>query len=621
MVPTEEETAWFSFNGNNALIASRSGWGGSVNSTWGAGLSTKFTGHGRATRLTPECVQERANSACRYPLIAPGKLQQCPDCFAVRPQAGNATCEPTASACWCDQLTQSGCTGGVQPPTSLTERHDAVDGYYVGWNIVITSGTGVGQVRKIKSSSGGVCSSSSFATRSSCIQGGGSWTAGDNTVEPESKWTTPPCSNSILDGYRCQADCSEDNPEDGSTCNNEVVYSTSAGCMSACKGYDTYKRTYSVSTTGEDGATTTLTGGISASDLALLVDDSLVEKGIVAGKSLLIDSEIMLIKSVVSTLGNYVLLIRGQNGTVAASHSTGATVTVLVDFSVYPALPTCDFSCTTQYQLHSPGECSAVDWACGHESEGGVARGYAVEYLDASVCTGVCSCDNAGTAACSVGNVAGCACRPSVDINGLARNSPWATTTFRLPAGADTDGCTGPFFLCTGFNPYAGYRLKIGSEERSIVAWSSNYKTLQVDRPFTTVPVPAPASDPTWASASSFELVYAPECTDLFDNSLEKSECKKTQEYELMICDNGGNPMAMSGGMIMTGVSPGGCSKVCEDVTFCEDRRTDWYRAETGLDAATGGAFAENGLGYAGVRKLSIGVRYVNNEYQGVNRI
>lgn len=66
VVPGEEETAWFSFNGNNALIASRSGWGGAVNSTWGAGISTKFTGHGRASKKTPGCVQTRANSACRY---------------------------------------------------------------------------------------------------------------------------------------------------------------------------------------------------------------------------------------------------------------------------------------------------------------------------------------------------------------------------------------------------------------------------------------------------------------------------------------------------------------------------------------------------------------------------
>lgn len=337
---------------------------------------------------------------------------------------------------------------------SLDIAHDAVRGHYVGWHVLIAAGTGAGQIRKIKSSVGGVCSSSSYATRASCIRGGSTWTVGDNTVEPEEKWVTPPCSNSLLDGYRCQAVCSKDYPGDASTCNNEIVYSTSASCLSSCMSYDPYKRTYTITSTGQDGATTTLNGAISSTDIDLLVTDSLVAKGIVAHKSLLIGTEIVYITSVISTLGNYVRVIRARNGTTAASHLSGATVIVLVDFSVHTTLPTCDFSCTTKYELRSPAECSPVDWACGHEAEGGAARGYSVEYMDHTVCTGVCTCDNAGTASCSVGNVAGCSCRPSVDINGMLQSSPWAATSFRLPSGANTDGSS-PFLRPQTYKGFA----------------------------------------------------------------------------------------------------------------------------------------------------------------------
>lgn len=61
--------------------------------------------------------------------------------------------------------------------------------------------------------------------------------------------------------------------------------------------------------------------------------------------------------------------MRGQNSTTATTHTNGDNVIILVDFSVHvrEQLPTCDFSCTTQYELYSPNECTDLDWECGHE--------------------------------------------------------------------------------------------------------------------------------------------------------------------------------------------------------------------------------------------------------------
>ena len=107
---TSEDKAYFNFRGRNALVASRSGYRGSVDQSWAVGLGADgilFDAKGFASTRTPECVQERANSGCRAPLVsALNKLQECPDCYSVRPQLGNATCLPAAgtdaSLCWCD---------------------------------------------------------------------------------------------------------------------------------------------------------------------------------------------------------------------------------------------------------------------------------------------------------------------------------------------------------------------------------------------------------------------------------------------------------------------------------------------------------------------------------------
>lgn len=70
-----------------------------------------------------------------------------------------------------------------------------------------------------------------------------------------------------------------------------------------------------------------------------------------------------------SVQNNVVSVIRARNSTTATTHNNGDTVLILVDFSVHvrEQLPTCDFSCTTQYELYSPNECTDLDWECGHE--------------------------------------------------------------------------------------------------------------------------------------------------------------------------------------------------------------------------------------------------------------
>ena len=56
-----------------------------------------------------------------------------------------------------------------------------------------------------------------------------------------------------------------------------------------------------------------------------------------------------------------------------------------------------------------------------------------------------------------------------------------------MASGANLDGCSGPFDKCRGSNPYAGYRLTIGGQTRTIVGYSGHYKVVQLDAPLDSV--------------------------------------------------------------------------------------------------------------------------------------
>jgi len=620
-----EDKAFFSFRGRNALVASRSGYRGSLDSSWGVGLGESgilFDGKGFASTRTPECVQERLNSACRQPLLpATNKLQECPDCYAVRPQKGNATCAGTdASACWCDALATGGCSGGVTPKHTLRllESHDAVNNFYAGWVITITSGTGTGQARRILSSEGGSCSSSSYSTRATCLANRATWTAGASTVTAESVWDPLPCSNSKLDGFRCQSSCSPTLARDthlasADRCKNEVVYSTQGSCEAACKSFDAYSRTYTINYQGLDGRSTTLAAAVGD---ASTVELTVVEASgavIAAGKNIKIDDEILYVTQVV---GNVVRVQRGANNTTPATHSNGAAVIVMVDFRV-STLPTCTYVCSTTYQLDSPHECTELDWACGYGQADGIRRGYQPEK---GTCTGICSCTNAGAATCSDASGT-CTCRASTNPHGTSLSSPWHTSIVRMAAGTNLDGCSGPFAQCVGSNPYAAYTLTIGADTRTIIGYSGFYKVVQLDAPLRSAPVPAPVTDTAWSGASGYEMKFAPGCSSAYNNDREKQACSETQLYELMVCDNkpeqGLRGAALSGGFIMTGYNAStGCRKKCEDHSFCEDYRTDWYRGDTGAAHASGIAFKTPGHRPLplGQKLLSVGIRLVDNE-------
>jgi hypothetical protein len=620
-----EDKAFFSFRGRNALVASRSGYRGSLDSSWGVGLGESgilFDGKGFASTRTPECVQERLNSACRQPLLpATNKLQECPDCYAVRPQKGNATCAGTdASACWCDAFATGGCSGGVTPKHTLRllESHDAVNNFYAGWVITITSGTGTGQARRILSSEGGSCSSSSYSTRATCLANRATWTAGASTVTAESVWDPLPCSNSKLDGFRCQSSCSPTLARDthlasADRCKNEVVYSTQGSCEAACKSFDAYSRTYTINYQGLDGRSTTLAAAVGD---ASTVELTVVEASgavIAAGKNIKIDDEILYVTQVV---GNVVRVQRGANNTTPATHSNGAAVIVMVDFRV-STLPTCTYVCSTTYQLDSPHECTELDWACGYGQADGIRRGYQPEK---GTCTGICSCTNAGAATCSDASGT-CTCRASTNPHGTSLSSPWHTSIVRMAAGTNLDGCSGPFAQCVGSNPYAAYTLTIGADTRTIIGYSGFYKVVQLDAPLRSAPVPAPVTDTAWSGASGYEMKFAPGCSSAYNNDREKQACSETQLYELMVCDNkpeqGLRGAALSGGFIMTGYNAStGCRKKCEDHSFCEDYRTDWYRGDTGAAHASGIAFKTPGHRPLplGQKLLSVGIRLVDNE-------
>ncbi|EKX40611.1 hypothetical protein GUITHDRAFT_142701 [Guillardia theta CCMP2712] len=238
-----EDKAWFSFRGQNALVAQRSGFSGSVNASWAAGsgvLGLLFDSKYQASSRTPSCIQERTNFACKVPVVVGSKFQECPDCFAVQPQMGNASCtSPDFSVCWCDPVHSSGCVQPNSPPVllQLSAQHDAVTNFYAGWVVMIVGGTGSGQTRMILSSTGGSCSSSSFSTAASCIDGGATWMNGPAKIQPESTWATLPCSDPKVDGYICNATCTDTYPADGTTCNNGEVYPTLSTCSSACQSY------------------------------------------------------------------------------------------------------------------------------------------------------------------------------------------------------------------------------------------------------------------------------------------------------------------------------------------------------------------------------------------------
>jgi len=613
-----EDKAWFSFRGRNALLASRSGYTGSVDSSWAAGLGESgilFDGKGFASTRTPSCLQERANSACREHLVADYKLQECPDCYAVRPQKGNASCPGTdASACWCDAFAVGGCSTETAPARllSLSSGHAAIKNFYAGWVVTITSGTGAGQARRIMSSEGGLCSSSSYSTRASCLSNHGTWTSGPNAVTTESVWETLACSNSKLDGFRCQAECSPTYPLDGSSCNQEVVYDTNANCQAGCKSFDSYSRTYSINYEGFDAHTTSLAAAIAdATSVELTVADATVAV-IARGKNIKIGDEIMFVTQVT---GNVVRVVRGANKTTAVAHNIAVTVAVMVDFSV-SSVPSCSYVCSTSYELSAPHQCTHLDWACGYGEADGMRRGYKIEQND---CTGTCTCDNAGVAACSDASGT-CTCRASTNPHGTAIASPWHTSIVRMPAGANLDGCSGPFEQCVGSNPYAGYPLSIGGQYRTIIGYSGHYKVVQLDSPLSTAPTPAPASTPAWSSATGFSMQLAPGCILPYNNDLEKQECAKVQLYELMVCDNAdGEEAALSGGFIMTGYNEStGCRKTCQDKTFCEDYSTEWYRANTGVAHASGVAFKTPGHRALpeGSKLLSVGIRLVDNEHR-----
>jgi hypothetical protein len=605
-----DDKAWFSFRGRNALVASRSGFSGSVSSSWAAGLGETgilFDGKGFASTRTPQCQQERANGACRQPLVADSKVQECPDCYSVRPQIGNATCSSSdVSNCWCDGLATGGCSSDGNPKHTLTlaAANAAVKDFYAGWVITITSGTGTGQSKRIMSSEGGTCSSASYSTRATCLANGGSWGGGANTVTAESVWETLPCSNSKLDGYRCQAECSPTFPGDGSSCNHEVVYDTEANCQAGCKAFDPYLGTSSIDWQGfHVGSTATLDGNVDASTVELTVDDATAAT-IAQGKSIKIDDEMMYVTQVT---GNVVRLVRGVNQTSAASHSDNAAVQVVIDYSVNSA-PTCSRLCTTSYRLDAPHECTPLDWACGYGEAGGVRRGYQPEQ---GSCAVPCACDTAGTPTCGDGSGT-CSCRASINPHGTSIASPWHTSIVRMASGANLDGCSGPFDKCRGSNPYAGYRLTIGGQTRTIVGYSGHYKVVQLDAPLASAPVPAPASDTTWSGAAGYSMKLADGCLTRYDNDLEKRACAETQLYELMICDDAAGTARMAGGFIMTGYDASkGCRKTCEDLTWCEDHDSEWYRADTGRAEASGVAFKTPGHRALPLddKILSVGIR------------
>lgn len=628
----EDEKAWFSFRGRNALVASRSGYRGRLDESWGAGSGPDgllFSAHGCASTRTPACIQARADTQCRHAGVVAGKARVCADCFAVRPQRGNASCAPDASRCWCDGTFTAGCSSPAGPPQRtlrLAEVHAAVADLYAGWVVTLTAGTGQGQMRKVRASAGGVCSSAAFDTKASCLANNAVWTGGANAVETESAWDPLPCSNSAIDGYICRSVCSERHPEDGTTCNREVAYGTHAACLANCFSYDPYARTYTIDYTGADGGRTTLvdangTAGsvtLHLSDVEFAVPDA-AAAGIYEGKSLLIGTEVMYVTSVHDDV---VRVLRAQNQTQAAQHLDDAAVTVLVDYAVHPreTLPTCSYSCSTRYELRAPSECSALDWACGYHEEGGARRGYSP--LN-KACPAHCACDTAGTPSCggnaSAGN--GCACVSSTSPTGQPLSSPWSSSVLRLASGINTDGCTGAFNLCQGPNPYQGYRLKIGGEERRVVAYSGAYNTVQLDAPLSSPPIPAPSSDPTWSGAAGYSMSLASECAGVYDNDKEKQLCAQTQLYQLMICDNeagdGFRDHVTSGGFIMSGFDPeSDCRKSCEDSSFCEERSSEWYRADSGWAHASGIAFKRNGNREfpIGEDLISVGIRLVDNE-------
>lgn len=617
---TSDDKSWFSFRGRNALVASRSGYRGSVDQSWAAGLGEDgilFDGKGFASTRTPECLQERANSACREPVLAgTNKLQECPDCYSVRPQRGNATCKGTdASVCWCDALATAGCSTEVLPKRTLTlaAENDAIINFYAGWVITITSGTGTGQARRIMSSSGGSCSSASYSTRATCVSNHGTWTPGANTVTQESVWDTLPCSNSKLDGFRCQAACSPTYPLDGTTCNEEVVYDTMANCQAGCKSFDAYSRTYTIDYQGFDDHSTVLAAAIAdATAVEIAVADATAAV-IAIGKNIRIDDEIMYVTQVIK---NVVWVVRGANDTTAAAHNNSAMVKGMVDFR-RETLPTCNYVCSTTYELSAPHECTPLDWACGYGEVDGVRRGYQPVV---GTCNGTCTCDNNGTAACS--DTSGtCDCRSSTNPHGTSITSPWHTSIVRMQAGANLDGCAGPFDKCVGSNPYAGYTLKIGVETRTIIGYSGYHKVVQLSAPLTTAPTPAPAGTPAWSSATGYSMKLAPGCLLPYNNDMEKQECAQTQLYELMLCDNdadeGLRGRTLSGGFIMTGYNATtGCRKTCEDDTFCEDYTTEWYRADAGKAQASGVAWKTNGNRAMPLETtlMSVGIRLVDNE-------
>jgi hypothetical protein len=308
---TSDDKAWFAFRGRNALVAAKSEYKGAVDFRWAAGLDATgilFEPKGFASARTPQCVQERRNSACKHDVVASFKLQDCPDCYAVRPQKGNATCPGNdASQCWCDAHDTTGCAANVaQRALTLAASNEADVNFYAGWHITITSGTGTGQIRKISSSTGGSCSSSSYRTRAACVGAHATWSSGTNRIETESVWAVLPCSNSKLDGFRCQAACSATYPLDGSTCNNEVVYGTQASCEASCLAFDPNPsiRGYTINYEGlykpdsaPHAATTLASAVASTTTVEVLVTDASTAI-IVAGKRIRVDNEIMLVRQV-----------------------------------------------------------------------------------------------------------------------------------------------------------------------------------------------------------------------------------------------------------------------------------------------------------------------------------
>jgi len=387
------------------------------------------------------------------------------------------------------------------------------------------------------------------------------------------------------------------------------VYDTEANCQAGCKGFDPYLGTSTIDWQGwHEGSTTLLDGAIDDGTVELTVDDASAAT-IAGGKHLLIGSEKMYVTQVT---GNRVLVVRGANGTTPASHNDNVAVQVLIDYSVN-SVPTCTRLCSTRYRLDGPHECTELDWACGYGQADGVRRGYLPEQAS---CTGVCSCDTAGTAMCSGGSGT-CTCRASTNPHGTSLASPWHTSVVRLAAAATRDACSGPFHKCRGSNPYAGYKLTIGGQTRTIVGYSGYYGVVQLDLPLPTAPVPAPATDPEWAGAAAYSMQLADGCVLPYDNDREKRACADTQLYELMICDKEAGGGQMSGGMVMTGYDARtGCRKTCQDLTFCEDYSTEWYRADTGRPEASGVAFKTPGHRALPLddKILSVGIRLVDNE-------